>query len=303
MDRLYAMTVFSRVARLESFAAAARELHVSTTLVSRQVAQLEAHLGVRLLQRTTRRLSLTDVGAAYLDRCEQILSDVSEVEDALREGRDRPRGRLRVSAGMSFAQEQLNARMPDLLQTYPELEIELLLTDRRVDLVGEGIDIALRVGRLSESGLFARRLCVCRHIACVSPAYAKRHGVPDAPSSLASHVCIIDTNQPRIWRFEGADGDENHEPAGPYRVNSAHAACEAVLAGFGVAHLPTFVAGPRIEQGLLQPILLDYQTTELELYAAYPERRYLSSGVRSFVEWLVKQFGREPVWDRWMDDV
>ena len=294
------MTVFARVARLGGFAAAARELHISTTSVSRTIGQLEEHLGARLLRRTTRQVSLTDAGVVYLERCERILADVQELEEALGEGQREPRGRLRISAGVSFAQEQLHTVLPAFVEQHPNLECELMLTDRRVDLVREGVDIAIRIGRLADSTLFARRLSPCRHAVCASPDYTDRHGMIRHPAELADHACIIDTNQPRGWWFAGPDGQEATQLAeGRYRVNSAHGACDAVLAGIGVAYLPTFVAGPRIERGELVVQLPGYRAAEVHVYAVYPESRYLSAGVRALIERLAEHFGSDPPWDRW----
>lgn len=300
MDRLQAMRVFTRVARLGGFSAAARELALSTTAVSRHVSQLEEHLQVRLLQRTTRRLSLTDAGLAYLQRSERILADINELEEALSEGQKNPRGRLRITAGVSFAQEQLNAVMPEFLERYPELEVELLLSDRPLDLVGEGLDVAVRIGRLPDSSLIARRLAPIHHVVCASPAYIAEHGSVASPGELIDHACIIDTNQPKTWWFEGPDGVETLAVTGRYRVNSAHGACDAVLSGLGLAYLPTFVAGPRIERGEIIPQLPDFRVAEITMYAVYPENRYLSAGVRVFMDLLVEHFGDEPPWDRFM---
>jgi DNA-binding transcriptional LysR family regulator len=300
MDRFQGMRVFARVARLGGFSAAARELRLSTTAVSRHVAQLEEHLRVRLLQRTTRRVSLTEAGQEYLERCERILADVEELEESLLEGRRSPRGRLRVSAGISFAQEQLNGLMPPFLERYPELEVELVLTDRKVDLVAEGIDLAVRISRMEDSSAFARRITICRHVLCAAPRYEARHGRPTRPAELSAHAHVIDTNHARRWWFEGPDGGEAVAPRGRYRVNGAHAARDAAIAGVGLAYLPTFVAGPAIEAGALHPQLPGYEGVELTLHALYPEGRYPTAGVRAFIDELVDRFGGgQPPWDGW----
>lgn len=299
IDRFQAMSVFARVARLESFSAAARELHISATAVSRHVAALEQHLDVRLLQRSTRRVSLSEAGAAYLERCEQLLADLAELEDGVVGGRREPRGRLRISAGVAFAREQLHLLMPEFITRYPKLEVELQLSDRRIDLVGEGFDLALRIGRLPDSSLIARKLCPCRHVLCASPRYLAEHGAPESPDQLRAHACIVDTNQARAWTLVGPEGEVQHQVEGRYRVNSAHASCAAALAGLGVANLPTFVAGPHIASGELVVLLPAHPPFEMGLYAVYPENRYLSAGVRAFIDLLVEHFGGEqPPWDR-----
>ena len=300
MDRLHAMQVFVRVSRLGSFAAAARELQLSNTATSRVVSQLEAHLGVRLLRRTTRQVSLTDEGAAYLRRCERILADIQELEEGLAEGQRTPRGRLRISAGVSFAQEQLNALMPEFLERYPELEVEALLTDRHIDLVAEGVDVAVRIGRLPDSTLIAKRIAPCRHVVCASPRYVAKRGLAQTPSALAEHACIIDTNQPRNWHFDGPGGPETFAATGRYRVNSAHAARDAAIAGLGIAYLPTFVAGTELVHGALVRQMPDYRAAETAMYAVYPENRYLSAGVTAFIRMLAERFQRDPPWDCWL---
>ncbi|MBL4635857.1 MAG: LysR family transcriptional regulator [Kofleriaceae bacterium] len=300
MDRFEAMRVFTRVARLGSFTGAARELELSTTAVSRYVSQLEDHLKTRLLQRTTRKLSLTAPGTAYLDKCERLLADLEELEEDLQEGQRIPRGRLRISAGVSFAQEQLSTLLPEFVARYDELEVELVLSDRFVDLVGDGIDVAVRIGSLPDSSLFAKRLAPCHHVLCASPAYLARHDSIHHPRDLQKHHCIIDRNQPRQWRFDGEEGPNTHSAEGRYIVNSAHAARDAVLAGLGLAYLPTFVTGGFIESGELVPQLVHYRAQQSSVYAVYPESRYLSSGVRAFIDTLSEAFGEEPRWDRWM---
>lgn len=301
-DRLLAMQVFARVARLEGFAAAARELHISATAVSRHVAMLEEHLDVRLLRRSTRRVSLTEAGAAYLERCERLLADLIELEEGVTGGRHEPRGRLRISAGVSFAQEQLGALMPEFLARHPELEVELRLSDRHVDLVGEGFDLAVRIGRLPDSSLFAKKLCPSRHVLCAAPSYIATHGEPQTPAQAREHACIVDTNQTAGWEFMGPDGPVTHRAEGRYRVNSAHASSAAAIAGLGLAYLPTFVAGPRLASGELTPLLPAFRPIETSVYAVYPENRYLSAGVRAFIDLLVERFGEQPPWDRWFTD-
>lgn len=300
MDRFEAMEVFSRVARLGSFTEAARELRLSTTAVSRHVSQLEEHLKTRLLLRTTRRLSLTAGGLAYLSKSEQILANVRELEDGLQAAQEVPRGRLRIGAGVSFAQEQLNQVMPSFLSRFVELNVELILSDRHVDLVADNIDVAIRIGKLPDSSLFAKRLAPCRHVACVSPGYLARHGSIFHPQELSNHLCIIDSNQARGWSFVGDKGPITHQAEGRYVVNSAHAARAAVLADLGVAYLPTFVAGPNIASGELVPQLQAFQIPNMTVYAVYPENRYLSAGVRVFIDAMEAAFGDTPQWDDWM---
>lgn len=298
-DRLTDMRVFARVARLESFAAAARELRMSGTAVSRRVSELEEGLGVRLLQRTTRRLRLTEEGAAYLERCERILEEIEDLESSVSAQRASPRGRLRVAAGVSFAQEQLVPLLPDFLERHPDLTVDLEMSDRFIDLVAEGIDVAIRVGRLADSGLVARRLATSHAALCASPDYLARAGMPGTPEDLAHHAFVVDRNAPRTLELEGPGGLHRFVPEGRLYVNSAHATRDAVRMGLGIGQIPTFVSGADLASGRLVPILPDYRTTEAPIHAVYPPNRHLSSRVRVWVDHLAAHFGDPPGWDAW----
>ncbi|MFT5443896.1 MAG: DNA-binding transcriptional LysR family regulator [Myxococcota bacterium] len=299
-DRLIEMRVFVRVARLESFARAARELRMSSTAVSRRVNGLEEALGAKLLQRTTRRLSLTTVGRAYLERAEGVLAELAELEEAVTEQHASPSGLLRVAAGVSFAHEQLSPLLPEFLRRYPELTLELDLSDRPVDLIADGIDVAVRIGKLEDSSLVARRLAVSSSALVASRSYLAAHGRPSGPAELADHECIIDLNQQRAWRFVGPDGEESFEPAGRLRVNNAHAVLRAVRDGFGIGLVPTFVSGTALTEGSVETVLDGYEVAPVTLNAIYPASRSLSSRVRVFVDFLAESFGSPPSWDSWM---
>lgn len=295
MDRLQAMTVFCRVARLESFAAAARALELSPTAVSRFVAGLEADLGVRLLNRTTRRQALTPEGAAYLDRAERILDEVRALDEAVTRREGPPRGQVRVTVGVSFAEAQLTPRVPGFLACYPELSLTLSLTDRKVDIVAEGFDVALRIGTLADSALTARPIATCRHAVCAAPGLVAERGRPEDWSGLLDWPTIVDTNQPRGWRF-GPSGEAGFEPRGRYRVDSAQATREAALAGLGAAYLPTFVAGPAIADGRLEVLVSPEVCQPLPLVAVFPAGRFLSRAARAFVDFAIEAFSEAP-WD------
>lgn len=295
------MRVFCEVVRQEGFAPAARSLRLSTTAVSRHVAELEAHLGVRLLNRTTRRTSLTDPGMAYRARCEALLAELDELERSVSDRGSTPRGRVRLTAGVSFAQQQLSRRLPPFLVAYPQVELELVLDDRHLDLLAERIDVAVRIGRLPDSTLVARKLAPSRHVACASPTYLERAAGLNTPTVLSEHACIIDTNQPRAWWFRGPTGEHTVEVTGRYVVNSAHAAQEAARAGLGVAYLPTFVAGEALARGELVPVFPGYEAATVHVFAVYPHTRYLAGAVRALVEYLAEQLQGRPPWDAWME--
>lgn len=300
-DRLTEMRVFTRVARLESFSKAARELGLSTTAVSRRVAELEAGLGVKLLHRTTRRLSLTDAGRVYVDRCEALLADVDELEEQVTQQHGSPRGLLRVSAGVSFAQEQLGQLIPDLLDRYPGLSLELDLSDRMVDLVAEGIDVAVRIGRLQDSSLVARRLATSRHALVASPDYLAAHGRPGRLADLAAHAFVVDRNVSTSLRFEGPTGEARFKPEGRLRVNSASMVLEAACRGLGLALVPTFIAGAALLEGRVEAVLCDYEPEPVGIYAIYAQNRHLSTRVRVFVDFLAERLADPPPWDAWRE--
>ncbi|APR84225.1 Transcriptional regulator, LysR family protein [Minicystis rosea] len=301
MDRLDAMAVFVRVARRSSFSEAARELRQSATAVSRKVAELEDHLGVRLLRRTTRKVTVTDAGLAYLSRCEQLLADLEATEMAAREQHGRPRGHLRATVGVSFAEEHVLPLLPGFLAAYPDIELDLVLTDRHVDLVGEGVDVALRIGSLGDSSLLARRLATIRHVVCASPAYLEQHGAPQSPEALRDHACLLDTNQPRDWHLDSERGSTHVQVTGPLRVNSAHAVRRAALAGLGIGYMPTFVCGADLVRGALVQVLPGHRATTAALHAVFPTGRRVSAKVQAFVDHMRASLGERPPWDAWLD--
>jgi len=277
------LRAFVRVARLGSFAAAARELRLSTTAVSRRVANLEEDLGVRLLHRTTRRVSLTPAGSVALERAEQLLSDLQELRDVVA-GDEEPRGHIRVSAGVSLGHALLHEGLPEFLATHPEVSIEVVLTDRPVDLVAERIDLAVRIGKLADSNLVARRLGRVKHMVCAAPDWLEANG-PVLPKTIRTLPLIVDTNQPRSWHLVGPEGAELEvEASGRYAVNSAHAARDACRAGLGLAMLPDFVGRSALERGELVDAFPGWTGPELGLYAIVLERRWVSAAVRSLVE-------------------
>ena len=302
MDRLTAMEAFVRVVEKGGFTAAAEDLRLSRAMVSKHVQDLEAHLGARLLNRTTRKLSLTEAGRVYYDRSTQLLAELAETEEAVGELQARPRGRLRVNAPVSFGSLHLAAAIADYMAAYPDVAVELTLNDRIVDLVEEGYDVAVRIARLADSRLIARRLAPCHHVVCASPGYLKGHRRPEHPADLAQHNCLGYSYRARgdEWRFDGPDGSIAIQLKEMLQTNNGDALCAAAVAGGGIAILPTFIAGSDMIAGRLTPILAQYRIPEIAIYALYPPGRHLSVKVRSFVDFLVPRFGERPSWDVWM---
>ncbi len=299
MDRFDDMIAFIRVVESRSFTAAAERLSLSKSVVSRRLTELENRLGTRLLNRTTRSLSLTPAGQTYFERARAILADVEEAEQAVAElGRD-PRGLLRVNAPMSFGILHLAPAVADFMRRYPNVELDLELTDRFVDLVEEGWDIAVRIGRLQDSSLIARRLAPSRLVTVASPDYLARMGTPERPEDLTRHECLLYTtpSNPSVWPFR-IDGEvRSVRVQGRMRVNNGDAILEAVRAGLGLAVLPTFMIHGDLRSGRLVTVLEAFEATDFAIHAVWPHHRHLSPKVRAFVDFLAERFGPVPRWD------
>ncbi|UEM18909.1 LysR family transcriptional regulator [Skermanella mucosa] len=299
MDRLDDMCVFIRVVDARSFTLAAERLGLSKSAVSRRMADLENRLGARLLNRTTRSLSLTEVGRAFYDRCARIVADVEEAERAVADLHAQPRGTLRINAPMSFGMMHIAPAIAEFLRRHPGLEIDMDLNDRYIDLIEEGYDVAVRIGRLRDSSLVARRLAPNRRVVVGSPAYFKAHGRPVDPDDLAGHNCLIYTNAPLAdqWQFR-IDGEvRSVKVSGTLRVNNGEVLREAAVGGHGIAILPTFIIGEQIASGRLDVVLMDFVAGDSAVHAVYPHGRHLSPKVRVFVDFLAGRFGPVPYWD------
>lgn len=293
------MLAFIKVVDTRSFTAAAERLNLSKSVVSRRIAELENRLGARLLNRTTRKLSLTEVGQAYYERCTRILTDLEEAEQAVADLHAAPRGRLRVNAPVSFGMQHLAPAIAEFLARYTSIEIEMDLNDRYVDLIDEGYDLAVRIGRLRDSSLIAKRLAPARRVVCASPAYLEKHGMPAIPEDLMNHNCLIYTNVPAAeqWQFRVGEELRTVRVSGTLRANNGDLLHAAAVAGVGIVVLPTFMVGQALSTGALKTLLLDCYTSESNVYAVYPQNRHLSPKVRAFVDFLADRFGPRPYWD------
>ena len=300
MDRLAAMEAFVRVAETQSFSEAARRLRASKSAISRQVAALEADLGARLFHRTTRSLTLTEAGHGYYQQVSRILADLDEANLSVSRLQAAPRGRLRVNAPMSFGFLHLAPAIPDFLARYPEVEVDMTMNDRYVDLVDEGFDVAVRIARLDDSSLVARKLAPIRRVICASPAYLALHGVPACPDDLKSHECLSYSNVLPVgeWRFVAPDGRPwPVEVHGRLNANNGDALRVAALAGLGLVNQPTFIVGGDLQAGALVSVLTEFIPEDSALHAVYPHSRHLSPKVRAFVDFLALRFGPRPYWD------
>lgn len=293
-DLFDGVSIFVSVVEAGTFTAAADRTGHSISHVSKTVTRLEARLGTRLLNRTTRTLSLTDAGREYFERCRRILEDARDAEEAVGRGQESPHGLLRVSVPVSFALGHLNDALPDFLEAHPALTADIELSDRMVDVVAEAFDMVIRIGELVESSLVSRRIASSRGLTVASPAYWDRCGRPAHPSELVGHDCITYGYMatPDQWKFrDPAGGSVTVKITPRVRCNSAELEAGLAEAGLGVTRLPAFACARALAEGRLEAVLEDYERAEMGIYAVYPHRRYLAAKVRVFIDFLVERFG------------
>ncbi len=293
MDRLFAMSVFAKVVEQGSFARAAQRLAISTSAASRRVAELEAHLGARLLQRTTRKLSLTESGQAFYERCVQLLADLEEAESAAAASASLARGTIRLTCSTHFGVRHLAPAIAAFVAGHPHVKFDVSLSERMVDLVEEGYDLAVRIGEPGGQNLVARKLWRTRIVVCASPAYLARHGTPRAPEDLAAHACLTyEYLAPRnVWRFRDREGRERAvRVAGPLHANNGGLLAAAAVQGLGIAFEPDFIVAADLEAGRLRALLEEFEAPVSDVHAVYPSRRHLSAKVRAFVEFLAARW-------------
>jgi DNA-binding transcriptional LysR family regulator len=299
LDRFLALTVFAKVVEQGSFARAADRLGLSTSAVSRHVAELESHLDARLLNRTTRRLSLTESGQAFHSRCVQLLADLEEAEEAIGAAAIVPRGTLKLTCSMSFGIRHVAPAIADFRARHPQLRFDVELSDRAVDIVDEGIDLAVRIGSLGSQSLIARKIGVSELLCCAAPSYLARHTAPSVPADLAAHACLSYeyATERKTWRFRDTQGREHEvKIAGPVHANNGQMLCALAVAGVGINLEPDFIVAPEVRAGRLVTLLPGYAVAPINIYAVYPSRRHLSAKVRAFVDFLAARFASNPEW-------
>ena len=296
MDLIVAFRVFLRVAESGSFSAVAREAGTTQPAVSRQVSALEEHLGARLIQRTTRSLTLTEEGRALLDHARRVLDSVEEAEAAVGRGHPVVGGLVRIAAPASFGRLYVAPLMPRLMDRHPDLLVELRMSDTTADLVADGLDLALRAGRVSDAGLVARRIGASPRQVFASVDYLARNGTPEHPSDLVRHECVIflQLAAPHDWRFDGPDGEVAVHVGGRFRTDSSEAVREAVLGGIGVALSPSWMFGDELATGQVRAVLGGYRAGQVPIHAVYPTRRHLALRTRTVIDFLADEFRLDP---------
>lgn len=305
MDTLSAMKLYCHIVDAGQLSIAADQLNISKGAVSKQLAKLEAHLGGRLLHRTTRRLTPTEVGIAFYERAKQIIESVEEAECMVTGLTAEPSGTLKINAPMSFGFLHMGELLAKYQQKYPKVTIDITLHDRQIDLIEEGYDLALRIATLKDSSLIARKLAPCHLVRCASPAYLEKHGEPKIPRDLKKHQCLLYaySDSVRSWAFEDKQGKKQQVLVnGSLTANNGNLICDAVTNSMGIAHLPTFIIGDAIRNGDAKIILDDWRAKPEDISLLYPSSRHLSAKVRTFVDFTVEYFrppaGEVNYWDR-----
>ncbi len=301
MDKFANLAAFVAVVETGSFSKAARRLGIGKSIVSRRVSALESSLGVQLLRRTTRSLSLTAPGHQFHEHAVRILGELDEAEQAVSDSSTELRGRLRLAGPLSFGLHHLNAALADFLERHPGIEVDLDLNDREVNLVEEGLDMTVRIGELRDSTLLARRLGSVRFVTCASPAYLQQHGTPLDPDALRGHVGLLYSNiaPSQAWQFRINSKDTAVViPGIRLRANNGDALAAMAVAGLGIVNLPSFIVSDKIVSGELTPILTDYRRSAVGMHAVFPPGRLMTRKVRAFADFLAERFGDLPAWDR-----
>ena len=297
MDRMTSMATFVKVVESGGFSAAARTLSMSPSMVTAHVQSLEERLGVRLLNRSTRRVSLTEVGHAYYERCLQILAEADDADQIAQALQSTPRGTLRLNTSIAIP-PLLAPVVAEFVALYPEVSVNLTMSDRMIDLVEEGFDLAVRNMSVPDSSLVVRRVATYRFVVCGAPGYLAARGIPGQPADLSQHNCLVYSHSAwgNEWRFAGPDGEQSVAVEGNLQANSDNALRLAAVHGQGLALAPSFLLIDEIKSGRLVPVLTEFLQTEHAINAIYPHRHHLSAKVRSFIDLLVKHFHEDPGW-------
>ena len=304
MDHLNDMATFASVVSEGSFSRAAQSLGLSKATISKRISRLEDRLGARLLNRTTRRLSLTEIGSAFNEHCSRLVAEAEEAEQTVTALTANPRGTLRVNVPMSFGRLHIARAIPQFLAQFPDLKVDITLDDAFVDLVHGGYDLAIRIAELPDSSLVARRLAPSRRVVCGSPGYFRRRGVPETPDDLKNHECLSYRYLATTgsWPFRKGQRTWSIPVSGSLSANNGDVLLAAAVAGTGLVLVPTFMVEQQLRSGALLPVLASYAESDFGIFAVYPHRRHVSAKVRAFVDYFAERFGPAPYWDEALSD-
>ncbi|WP_415887779.1 LysR family transcriptional regulator [Neptuniibacter sp. QD37_6] len=304
MNEFSQIKTFVALVESGSISKAAEKMDVAVSAVSRRLKELESSLGVQLIQRTTRKMHLTEVGERFYQRCGKLLDDFEEAKQEASNAATSLSGTLKIATPLSFGVAHLSPAIAAFMHLHPEVKIDLDMSDRRVDLVEEGIDLAIRIGTLEDSSLMARKLALVRHVVCASPEFLTQYGTPNKPEDLARMpaLCYGNLSQPDIWYFRDQENNTGSIKV-PLRMRSTNgdALVEAAVAGLGILCEPSFIVHGAVKRGVLTPVLTDYQWYAMNIYAVYPHTKHVPARVRAFIDFLASYFGDEPYWEQFLE--
>ncbi|MEH6585678.1 MAG: LysR family transcriptional regulator [Halioglobus sp.] len=303
MDEFSQIRTFVTLVECHSISKAAEKMGVAVSAVSRRLKELESSLGVQLIQRTTRKMHLTEAGEKFYQRCGSLLDDLEEAKQEASDTATSLGGTLRIATPLSFGVAHLSPAIAAFMHLHPQIKIDLDMSDRRIDLVEEGLDLAIRIGKLEDSTLMARKLASVRHVVCASPDFFNRHGTPEKPQDLADMpaLCYGNLRQPGIWQYRDKE-NKNASVKVPIRMQATNgdALVEAAVAGLGILCEPSFIVHGAVERGVLTPVLTDFQWYAMNIYAVYPQSKLLPARVRAFIDFLSVYFGDTPYWENFL---
>lgn len=305
MNELTQIKSFVALVESGSISKAAERMDIAVSAVSRRLKELESGLGVQLVQRTTRRMHITEAGEKFYRRCGRLLDDLEEAKHEASNTATALSGTLRIATPLSFGVAHLSPAVAAFMHLHPQIKIELDMSDRRIDLVEEGLDLAIRIGTLEDSSLMARKLASVRHVVCASPDFLNRHGIPSTPQDLSAlpALCYGNLSQPDTWHYHDKDSKPGQVKV-PMRMraNNGDALVEAAIAGLGVLCEPSFIVHGSVERGVLKPLLTDYQWNPMGIFAVYPQTKHMPTRVRAFIDFLVSSFGDTPYWEHFLTE-
>jgi DNA-binding transcriptional LysR family regulator len=305
MNELTQIKSFVALVESGSISKAAERMDIAVSAVSRRLKELESSLGVQLVQRTTRKMHITEAGEKFYRRCGRLLDDLEEAKHEASNTATALSGTLKIATPLSFGVAHLSPAVAAFMHLHPQIKIELDMSDRRIDLVEEGLDLAIRIGTLEDSSLMARKLASVRHVVCASPDFLNRHGIPSTPQDLSAlpALCYGNLSQPDTWHYHDKDSKPGQVKV-PMRMraNNGDALVEAAIAGLGVLCEPSFIVHGSVERGVLKPLLTDYQWNPMGIFAVYPQTKHMPTRVRAFIDFLVSSFGDTPYWEHFLTE-